>query len=95
MPNLVNDGAELCLELAELSSNIKKLSCQLDSITQLVNMTNIGQLKSAGFPTIPQAGNNCVVRQEHGTDIDAQLVWTILPNTMKRDRQKAVAAVNP
>jgi len=32
---------------------------------------------------------NCVVRQEHGTDIDAAC-GQLRSNTMKRDRQKAV-----
>ena len=39
-------------------------------------------------------GINCVVRQEHGTDIDAAC-GQLRSNTMKRDRQKAVAEVNP
>ena len=35
-----------------------------------------------------------MVRQEHGTDIDAAC-GQLRSNTMKRDRQKAVAVVNP
>ncbi|WP_262366203.1 DEAD/DEAH box helicase family protein, partial [Streptococcus pyogenes] len=35
----------------------------------------------------------CVVRQEHGTDIDAAC-GQLRSNTMKGDRQKAVTAVN-
>ena len=33
--------------------------------------------------------NNCVVRQEHGTDIDAAC-GQLRSNTMKRDREKAL-----
>ena len=46
------------------------------------------------YDTLKKKGVNCVVRQEHGTDIDAAC-GQLRSNTMKRDRQKAVAAVNP
>ncbi|MFS8178830.1 hypothetical protein ACMG46_04905 [Streptococcus pneumoniae] len=48
----------------------------------------------AFYDTLKKKGVNCVVRQEHGTDIDAAC-GQLRSNTMKRDRQKAVAAVNP
>ena len=48
----------------------------------------------AFYDTLKKKGINCVVRQEHGTDIDAAC-GQLRSNTMKRDRQKAVAAVNP
>ena len=48
----------------------------------------------AFYDTLKKKGVNCVVRQEHGTDIDAAC-GQLRSNTMKRDRQKAVAEVNP
>ena len=43
----------------------------------------------AFYDTLKKKGINCVVRQEHGTDIDAAC-GQLRSNTMKRDRQKAV-----
>ncbi len=43
--------------------------------------------------TLKKKSVNCVVRL-YGTDIDAAC-GQLRSNTMKRDRQKAVAAVNP
>ena len=61
-------------------------------------MTNIAVVLKervlAFYDTLKKKGVNCVVRQEHGTDIDAAC-GQLRSNTMKRDRQKAVAAVNP
>ena len=42
------------------------------------------------YDVLKKNGVNCVVRQEHGTDIDAAC-GQLRSNTMKRDRQKAVA----
>ncbi|MDU6292893.1 MAG: 23S rRNA (adenine(2503)-C(2))-methyltransferase RlmN [Streptococcus mitis] len=99
MLNEVNDGVEQALELAELLKNIKKLS--------YVNLIPYNPLSEydqssrspkervmAFYDTLKKKGVTCVVRQEHGTDIDAAC-GQLRSNTMKRDRQKAVAAVNP
>ena len=48
----------------------------------------------AFYDTLKKKGLTVFVRQEHGTDIDAAC-GQLRSNTMKRDRQKAVAAVNP
>lgn len=99
MLNEVNDGVEQALELAELLKNIKKLS-----YVNLIPYTPVSEHDQysrspkervlAFYDTLKKKGVNCVVRQEHGTDIDAAC-GQLRSNTMKRDRQKAVAAVNP
>ena len=99
MLNEVNDGVEQALELAELLKNIKKLSyvnlipynpvSEHDQYSRSPN-----ERVMAFYDTLKKKGINCVVRQEHGTDIDAAC-GQLRSNTMKRDRQKAVAAVNP
>ncbi|HEV3867799.1 TPA: 50S rRNA methyltransferase [Streptococcus pneumoniae] len=99
MLNEVNDGVEQALELAELLKNIKKLS-----YVNLIPYTPVSEHDQysrspkervlAFYDTLKKKGVNCVVRQEHGTDIDAAY-GQLRSNTMKRDRQKAVAAVNP
>ncbi|VSZ95599.1 radical SAM enzyme, Cfr family [Streptococcus pneumoniae] len=99
MLNEVNDGVEQALELAELLKNIKKLS-----YVNLIPYTPVSEHDQysrspkervlAFYDTLKKKGVNCAVRQEHGTDIDAAC-GQLRSNTMKRDRQKAVAAVNP
>ncbi|CAG6246272.1 ribosomal RNA large subunit methyltransferase N [Streptococcus pneumoniae] len=99
MLNEVNDGVEQALELAELLKNIKKLS-----YVNLIPYNPVSEHDQysrspkesvlAFYDTLKKKGVNCVVRQEHGTDIDAAC-GQLRSNTMKRDRQKAVAAVNP
>ncbi|HEU5554238.1 TPA: 50S rRNA methyltransferase [Streptococcus pneumoniae] len=99
MLNEVNDGVEQALELAELLKNIKKLS-----YVNLIPYNPVSEHDQysrspkesvlAFYDTLKKKGGNCVVRQEHGTDIDAAC-GQLRFNTMKRDRQKAVAAVNP
>ncbi|VKT40241.1 radical SAM enzyme, Cfr family [Streptococcus pneumoniae] len=99
MLNEVNDGVEQALELAELLKNIKKLS-----YVNLIPYNPVSEHEQysrspkervlAFYDTLKKKGGNCVVRQEHGTDIDAAC-GQLRFNTMKRDRQKAVAAVNP
>ena len=99
MLNEVNDGVEQALELAELLKNIKKLS-----YVNLIPYNPVSEhdqyIRSpkervmAFYDTLKKKGVNCVVRQEHGTDIDAAC-GQLRSNTMKRDRQKAVAEVNP
>ena len=99
MLNEVNDGVEQALELAELLKNIKKLS-----YVNLIPYNPVSEHDQSSrrpkervlafYEKKKKKGVNCVVRQEHGTDIDAAC-GQLRSNTMKRDRQKAVAAVNP
>lgn len=99
MLNEVNDGVEEALELAELLKNIKKLSyvnlIPYNSVSEHDQYSrSLKERVMAFYDTLKKKGVNCVVRQEHGTDIDAAC-GQLRSNTMKRDRQKAVAAVNP
>ena len=99
MLNEVNDGVEQALELAELLKNIKKLSyvnlIPYNPVSEHDQYSrNPKERVMAFYDTLKKKGVNCVVRQEHGTDIDAAC-GQLRSNTMKRDRQKAVAAVNP
>ena len=99
MLNEVNDGVEQALELAELLKNIKKLSyvnlIPYNPVSEHDQYSRSPKERVMAFyDTLKKKGVNCVVRQEHGTDIDAAC-GQLRSNTMKRDRQKAVAAVNP
>ncbi len=99
MLNEVNDGVEQALELAELLKNIKKLSyvnlIPYNPVSEHDQYSRSPKERVMTFyDTLKKKGINCVVRQEHGTDIDAAC-GQLRSNTMKRDRQKAVAAVNP
>ena len=99
MLNEVNDGVEQALELSELLKNIKKLSyvnlIPYNPVSEHDQYSRSSKDRVMAFyDTLKKKGVNCVVRQEHGTDIDAAC-GQLRSNTMKRDRQKAVAAVNP
>ncbi|HEV4801671.1 TPA: 50S rRNA methyltransferase [Streptococcus pneumoniae] len=99
MLNEVNDGVEQALELAELLKNIKKLSyvnlIPYNPVSEHDQYSRSPKERVLAFyDTLKKKGVNCVVRQEHGTDIDAAC-GQLRSNTMKRDRQKAVAVVNP
>lgn len=99
MLNEVNDGVEQALELAELLKNINKLSyvnlIPYNPVSEHDQYSRSPKERVLAFyDTLKKKGVNCVVRQEHGTDIDAAC-GQLRSNTMKRDRQKAVAAVNP
>lgn len=99
MLNEVNDGVEQALELAELLKNIKKLSyvnlIPYNPVSEHDQYSRSPKERVMAFyDPLKKKGVNCVVRQEHGTDIDAAC-GQLRSNTMKRDRQKAVAAVNP
>ncbi|CTH56161.1 TPA: 50S rRNA methyltransferase [Streptococcus pneumoniae] len=99
MLNEVNDGVEQALELAELLKSIKKLSyvnlIPYNPVSEHDQYSRSPKERVLAFyDTLKKKGVNCVVRQEHGTDIDAAC-GQLRSNTMKRDRQKAVAAVNP
>ncbi|HEU6187887.1 TPA: 50S rRNA methyltransferase [Streptococcus pneumoniae] len=99
MLNEVNDGVEQALELAELLKNIKKLSyvnlIPYNPVSEHDQYSRSPKERVLAFyDTLKKKGGNCVVRKEYGTDIDAAC-GQLRFNTMKRDRQKAVAAVNP
>ncbi|KXT87553.1 23S rRNA (adenine(2503)-C(2))-methyltransferase RlmN [Streptococcus oralis] len=99
MLNEVNDGVEQALELAELLKNIKKLSyvnlIPYNPVSEHDQYSRSPKERVMAFyDALKKNGVNCVVRQEHGTDIDAAC-GQLRSNTMKRDRQKAVATVNP
>ncbi|VPF02211.1 radical SAM enzyme, Cfr family [Streptococcus pneumoniae] len=99
MLNEVNDGVEQALELTELLKNIKKLSyvnlIPYNPVSEHDQYSRSPKERVLAFyDTLKKKGVNCVVRQEYGTDIDAAC-GQLRSNTMKRDRQKAVAAVNP
>ena len=99
MLNEVNDGVEQALELAELLKNIKKLSyvnlIPYNPVSEHDQYSRSPKERVMAFyDPLKKKGVNCVVRQEHGTDIDAAC-GQLRSNTMKRDRQKAVAEVNP
>ena len=99
MLNEVNDGEEQALELAELLKNIKKLSyvnlIPYNPVSEHDQYSRSPKERVLAFyDMLKKKGVNCVVRQEHGTDIDAAC-GQLRSNTMKRDRQKAVAVANP
>ena len=99
MLNEVNDGVEQALELAELLKNIKKLSyvnlIPYNPVSEHDQYSRSPKERVIAFyDALKKKGINCVVRQEHGTDIDAAC-GQLRSNTMKRDREKAISAVNP
>ena len=94
MLNEVNDGVEQALELAELLKNIKKLSyvnlIPYNPVSEHDQYSRSPKERVMAFyDTLKKQGVNCVVRQEHGTDIDAAC-GQLRSNTMKRDREKAI-----
>ncbi len=97
MLNEVNDGVEQALELADLTKNIRKLSyINLIPYNPVVSMTNISRSTKertlAFFDVLKKNGVNCLVRQEHGTDIDPAC-GQLRSNTLKKDREKARARI--
>lgn len=96
MLNKVNDGVEQAQELADLTKRIRKLS-----YVNLIPYNPVSEhdqysrspkeCVAAFYDILKKNGVNCVVRQEHGTDIDAAC-GQLRSNTMKKDRQKAAAA---
>ena len=94
MLNEVNDGVEQAKELAELLKNIKKLSyvnlIPYNPVSEHDQYSRSPKERVMAFyDTLKKNGVNCVVRQEHGTDIDAAC-GQLRSNTMKRDREKAL-----
>lgn len=95
MLNEVNDSPENAQELADLTKSIRKLSYinlipynPVSEHDQYSRSTK--ERVDAFYDVLKKNGVNCVVRQEHGTDIDAAC-GQLRSNTMKRDRQKAMA----
>ncbi|HEL0589119.1 TPA: 23S rRNA (adenine(2503)-C(2))-methyltransferase RlmN [Streptococcus equi subsp. zooepidemicus] len=96
MLNKVNDGVEQAQELADLTKRIRKLSyvnlIPYNPVSEHDQYSRSPRERVAAFYDIlKKNGVNCVVRQEHGTDIDAAC-GQLRSNTMKKDRQKAATA---
>lgn len=97
MLNEVNDGLEQAKELAELLKNIKKLSyvnlIPYNPVSEHDQYSRSPKERVLAFyDLLKKNGINCVIRQEHGTDIDAAC-GQLRSNTMKNDRKKALAAI--
>ncbi|HEL1205139.1 TPA: 23S rRNA (adenine(2503)-C(2))-methyltransferase RlmN [Streptococcus equi subsp. zooepidemicus] len=96
MLNKVNDGVEQAQELADLTKRIRKLSyvnlIPYNPVSEHDQYSRSPRERVAAFYDIlKKNGVNCVVRQEHGTDIDAAC-GQLRSNIMKKDRQKAATA---
>ncbi|MBF0819243.1 23S rRNA (adenine(2503)-C(2))-methyltransferase RlmN [Streptococcus acidominimus] len=97
MLNQVNDGVEQAQELADLTKNIRKLSyvnlIPYNPVSEHDQYSRSTPERVAAFyDRLKKNGVNCVVRQEHGTDIDAAC-GQLRSNTMKKDRESARARV--
>ena len=95
MLNEVNDFPENAQELADLTKKIRKLSyinlIPYNPVSEHDQYSRSSKERVAAFyDVLKKNGVNCVVRQEHGTDIDAAC-GQLRSNTMKCDCQKAVA----
>lgn len=92
MLNGVNDTPENAQELADLTKKIRKLSyvnlIPYNPVSEHDQYSRSPKERvEAFYDVLKKNGVNCVVRQEHGTDIDAAC-GQLRSNTMKRDRQK-------
>ncbi|MFS1664435.1 23S rRNA (adenine(2503)-C(2))-methyltransferase RlmN [Streptococcus sp. zg-JUN1979] len=92
MLNQVNDGEEQARELAALTKDIRKLSyvnlIPYNPVSEHDQYSRSPKERVAAFyDVLKQNGVNCVVRQEHGTDIDAAC-GQLRSNTMKQDKAK-------
>ncbi|HHT7773611.1 TPA: 23S rRNA (adenine(2503)-C(2))-methyltransferase RlmN [Streptococcus suis] len=97
MLNEVNDGVEQAQELADLTKNIRKLSyinlISYNPVSEHDQYSRSTKERTlAFFDVLKKNGVNCVVRQEHGTDIDAAC-GQLRSNTLKKDREKARARI--
>lgn len=97
MLNQVNDGVEQAQELADLTKNIRKLSyinlIPYNPVSEHDQYSRSTPERIAAFyDRLKKNGVNCVVRQEHGTDIDAAC-GQLRSNTLKKDREKARARI--
>lgn len=93
MLNGVNDTPENAQELADLTKKIRKLSyvnlIPYNPVSEHDQYSRSPKERVEAFYDVLKKNEvNCVVRQEHGTDIDAAC-GQLRSNTMKRDRQKA------
>lgn len=93
MLNGVNDTPENAQGLADLTKKIRKLSyvnlIPYNPVSEHDQYSRSPKERvEAFYDVLKKNGVNCVVRQEHGTDIDAAC-GQLRSNTMKRDRQKA------
>lgn len=93
MLNEVNDGVEQAQELADLIKKIRKLSyvnlIPYNPVSEHDQYSRSTPERVAAFyDRLKKNGVNCVVRQEHGTDIDAAC-GQLRSNTLKRDRAAA------
>lgn len=93
MLNGVNDTPENAQELADLTKKIRKLSyvnlIPYNPVSEHDQYSRSPKERvEAFYDVLKKNGVNCVIRQEHGTDIDAAC-GQLRSNTMKRDRQKA------
>lgn len=93
MLNGVNDTPENAQELADLTKKIRKLSyvnlIPYNPVSEHDQYSRSPKERvEAFYDVLKKNVVNCVVRQEHGTDIDAAC-GQLRSNTMKRDRQKA------
>lgn len=94
MLNQVNDGVEQAKELATLLAKIKKLSyvnlIPYNPVTEHDQYSRSPKERVMAFyDTLKKHGINCVIRQEHGTDIDAAC-GQLRSNTMKKDAAKEI-----
>lgn len=97
MLNEVNDGVEQAQELADLTKTIRKLSyvnlIPYNPVSEHDQYSRSTPERVAAFyDRLKKNGVNCVVRQEHGTDIDAAC-GQLRSNTMKKDRDSARARI--
>ena len=92
MLNEVNDGVEQALELARIAQEYRDclISTWFRTILS-VSTTNreSEQRVKAFYDTLKKNMVLTVVRQEHGTDIDAAY-GQLRSTTMKRDREKGI-----
>lgn len=97
MLNEVNDGVAQAQELADLTKKIRKLSyvnlIPYNPVSEHDQYSRSTTDRVAAFyDRLKKNGVNCVVRQEHGTDIDAAC-GQLRSNTLKRDRAAARARI--
>lgn len=97
MLNEVNDGVEQAQELADLTKNIRKLSyinlIPYNPVSEHDQYSrSTPERVNAFYDRLKRNGVNCVIRQEHGTDIDAAC-GQLRSNTLKKDREKMRARI--
>lgn len=93
MLNGVNDGVEQAQELADLTKSIRKLSyvnlIPYNPVSEHDQYSrSTPERVSAFYDRLKKNGVNCVIRQEHGTDIDAAC-GQLRSKNLKHDRQAA------